>query len=638
MSAALLAAAVLGGTAATYFLDDEVSAPARLAMGAPLGIVALGHVGFMLGWAFGLGAATAALTGLVVFTVPVLLLLRRGGRRRVGEDIARARAAAIGALRPPTWTAAATAVFYVVMAVLVARLLDRALFEAPEGGGVFTGDDHNLGDLPFHLAIVTSFLYGHNFPPEHPELMGARLTYPFVVDLAAALLMAAGATARQALRLENLALGWALVGLLHRFALRLTRDRLAALLAPVLAMASGGLGFLLLSHDVDPSAGGLVALLRHPTRDYTIMPQGPLRWGNLAVTMLVPQRSFLLGLPLFLIVATLWWQAIGDDDRGRARRRLLAAGIVTGLMPLAHAHAFLTALGVGTALALLFPDARGWARSLLAALVLATPQVLLISSGTAMQAGTFIGLQFGWDRGDEGVLRFWWLNLGLFIPALLVALLWRWPRLVDGRTLRFYLPFTLCFLVPNLVRLSPWIWDNVKFMVWWHLVSAVLVALLLARLLRAGGGARAAAAVLFVLLTLSGALDLWRMASGSILLPVVTPEGTVFADEIRAATPPGAVILHAPTYNSEVYLAGRRSVIGYPGHIWSQGLAAGTREDDVKRLYAGTPYADALLARYGVGYVLVGPRERALEGFDEEALARLPVVVEHGRYALLRVP
>src|SRR5206468_3061255 len=80
----------------------------------------------------------------------------------------------------------------------------------------------------------------------------------------------------------------------------------------------------------------------------------------------------------------------------------------------------------------------------------------------------------------------------------------------------------------------------------------------------------------------------------------VPPEGTLFAEDIRVATPPGAVILHAPTYNSEVYLTGRRTVVGYLGHIWSQGLDSGTREEDVKRIYAGAPGSRELLARYGV--------------------------------------
>ncbi|HUG54789.1 MAG TPA: hypothetical protein VMR21_14365, partial [Vicinamibacteria bacterium] len=513
----------------------------------------------------------------------------------------------------------------------------RAIFEAPGGGGVFTGVDHNLGDLPFHLAIATSFAHGGNFPPEHPELAGTRLTYPFVVDLVAAMLMAAGASATRAFRLENLALGWALVGLLHRFALRLSGDRMAALIAPVLVIASGGLGFVLLANDVDPAGDGLLGRLRALTADYTIRPQGPLRWGNLGITMLVPQRSFLLGMPLFLVVATSWWQAVSDQDRTRARRRLLAAGVITGLAPLAHAHAFSVALAMAAALAVLFPDGRGWARSLGAALGLALPQLLLIVSGTSMQAGRFLEWQLGWDRGQVGLVPFWWANLGLFIPALVLALLWRGRRPVVERTLlRFYVPFALCFVVPNVLRLSPWIWDNIKFLVWWHLASALLVALLLSRLWRLGGLARGASTVLFVLLTLSGAIDLWRAASGSIVLPVITPEGTAFADDVRAITPPGAIILHAPTYDSEVYLTGRRSLVGYPGHIWSQGLDGGTREEDVKRFYAGHPAARDVPYRASVDFIMVGPRERSMEGFTEDSVRGLPLVAERGHYRLFR--
>ena len=43
------------------------------------------------------------------------------------------------------------------------------------------------------------FVRGQNFPPEHPELAGVRLTYPFGVDLAAAPAVAAGAIAARGL-------------------------------------------------------------------------------------------------------------------------------------------------------------------------------------------------------------------------------------------------------------------------------------------------------------------------------------------------------------------------------------------------------------------------------------------------------
>jgi hypothetical protein len=255
-----------------------------------------------------------------------------------------------------------------------------------------------------------------------------------------------------------------------------------------------------------------------------------------------------------------------------------------------------------------------------------------------MRSREFLAWQVGWDHGALSVGWFWWLNLGLFIPCLIAALVWDGAQpVVERRLRRFYIPFALCFVVPNLVRLSPWMWDNIKFMVWWHLASSVLIALLLARLWRMGRGARAAAAALFVLLTLSGALDLWRAASDKIVLQVIPPEGDAFGSDIRATTPPRAMILHAPAYNSEVYLTGRRTLFGYPGHIWSQGLDAGPREDDLKKMYAGHPEAPELLKRYGVDFVMAGPRERAMEGFDERALRGLALVAERGPYRLYRV-
>jgi hypothetical protein len=494
------------------------------------------------------------------------------------------------AIRNPGRGTVVTVLFYGFMLVLVTRVLDRAIFESPEGGGVFTGVAHNLGDLPFHLSIATSFLYGRNFPPEHPELAGARLTYPFVIDLVAAMLMAAGASARKAFQIENVVLGWALVGLLHRFALRLTRDRLAAVIAPCLVIASGGLGFLWLARDVDPAADGLMGLLRQPRHDYTILSAGPLRWGNLAITMLVPQRSFLLGLPLFLIVATLWWEAVTDEDRARARRRLWAAGAITGIMPLAHAHAFTVAMSVGVALALLFPDRRGWLRSIGLAAALALPPGPPPRHGQLDAVAAVPGRagRMGPRRARPG--------------ALLVAQ----PRLVHPRADRRSLlarsgagrrqpPVALLCAVRALLRraerAAPVPLDLGQHQV--HGLVArrllVLVALLLARLWRLGRGARAASAALFVLLVLSGSLDLWRVASDKIVLPIIPPEADAFALDIREKTPPRAMILHAPAYNSEVYLTGAGLSTAIPGTSGPRASTRGRARRTSRRCTRATP-------------------------------------------------
>ena len=54
------------------------------------------------------------------------------------------------------------------------------------------------------------------------------------------------------------------------------------------------------------------------------------------------------------------------------------------------------------------------------------------------------------------------------------------------------------------------------------------------------------------------------------------------------------MILHAPTYNDPVYLTGRRTFLGYPGHVWSHGIDYGPREAELKRIYMGAADAPAL--------------------------------------------
>jgi hypothetical protein len=193
------------------------------------------------------------------------------------------------------------------------------------------------------------------------------------------------------------------------------------------------------------------------------------------------------------------------------------------------------------------------------------------------------------------------------------------------------------FVVPNLLRLSPWIWDNVKFLFFWYLASVPLVAWLLARLGRASRAGLAASFVLTAALVFAGALDVFRVASRQVELRVFDAEGVAFAATALRQTPPRALVLHSPTYDSPVLLSGRRSLLGYPGHIWSQGLDAGARQADIERIYAGEPEVGTLLRDYGVDFILVGPQERRDLRVDDAFLERFPLVGRHGHYELRQV-
>ena len=629
MSLVLILAACVGGAAATYLFDDDAPLLARLAVGGPLGLAVFGLAGFVAASLLGLGPAAVAV-GLLAAMAPLLAFASPGRRRQLGAD---ARAV----FARPGRAGLATIFFYVCAAVLVWQVTERAVLF--EGGAIGTGVDHNLGDLPFHLGIISSFAYGENLPPEHPELAGVRLTYPFLVDFIAAMIVRAGGSLRSTLFLEGLVLGVCIVALLHRWALLLTHDRIAALVSPVLFLLNGGLGWTLLFGDVKPREGGLMALLSNLPHNYTILPTGELRWGNVVTTLLVPQRTLLLGLPLALAAATLWWQALepGPASGGaRARRRMAGAGVIAGLLPLVHGHSFAVVIAAGACLALLFPR-RTWAWFFAPAAALALPQVLWMAAGSALRARSFVGWHVGWDHGEQNVISFWLRNTGLLIPLLVAAFVWRRRgagTLVPGRLARFYVPFALCFVVPNLFQLSPWIWDNIKFLVYWLAASTPIVALLLAHWWRRGAW-RSAAPVALVLLTLAGGLDVCRVVSRAETHIIFDADAVSFAERLREATPPRALVLHVPTYRSPVFLAGRRSLLGYPGHIWSQGLDAGTREEDIARMYRGGPDAPELIRRYGVDYVMYGPEEAAVAG--EEGLTGLPLVLSSGRYRLYGV-
>ncbi|HEX5708792.1 MAG TPA: hypothetical protein VFX96_15950, partial [Pyrinomonadaceae bacterium] len=322
---------------------------------------------------------------------------------------------------------------------------------------------------------------------------------------------------------------------------------------------------------------------------------------------------------------------------------MLAAGVVAGLLPLVHAHSFVVLMSMGGLLALISvweasrADAIGesmaagesrpnvservservkaWAVFFASALALAVPQMLWATYKSNVEAGSFFGWHVGWEEGKQNPLAFWLKNTGLFIPLLVAALLWRAgrarERLVPRRLFLFYLPFTLCLVVPYLFKLSPWAWDNIKVMYYWWVAAAPLVALLVAHLWRRGAVGALASLALLVVLTLSGALDVYRVASGAMEQRVFERDGAAFAELIKEKTPPRSVILHAPTYNHPVLLTGRRGLVGYAGHLWSHGITTyAERERDASTIYRGGAEAEAAIARNRIEYVVVGPLER----------------------------
>jgi hypothetical protein len=661
-SLALSLLAIASGTLLTYEYDEGAPLASRLCSGACIGFAAFGLLGFIFALAFGLNGYSIGFTAAVLL-LPFLLLGSDKIRNQLNANIDQALKAISRASTQPDRWAFIYFLFYAGVMILMWLVFDRALLEKPEG--LYTGVLNNYGDLPFHLSVTTRFAFGQNYPPEDPTFAGARFTYPFLTDFISAIFLRLGASLRNSLFIENWIVGVALVGVLHRFGLQLVRNRTAAILTPVLVILNGGFGWWMLFSDVNKSDSGVFHVLSHIGHSYTILPdvtQG-WRWGNAVTSLLVPQRGFLLGIPLAVIVFTQWWQAMRDNksvppasaggpkkrlnppadaggtDTRLPMRRMLFAGFVAGLLPLVHAHSFIAAMGVGAVLALInIKRWRAWLGFFVVASLIAGPQLLWSTHGSAVSTRAFIGWEFGWGHGNDNVLVFWLKNTGVFIPVLVAALLWKTDSyLVPRKLLFFYLPFTLCFIVPNLIKFAPWIWDNIKILFYWWIASAPLVALLIAKLWEGPAFSRITGAALFVMLILAGGLDVYALASRQGDYQEFDRDGVTFAEAVRQQTPPRATILHAPIHNTPIFLTGRRSVMGYPGHIWTHGIDPGPRENEIRQIYGGAPDASALLAKYGVDYVVVDPQERSVMTVNDDFFRQYPEVLTVNEYHLFKV-
>lgn len=298
-----LVAAITGGTASTYFYDEDGDLFARLSAGVPLGVAGVGFIGAPLCSRFGLNLVGIAITGFLLFA-PALFLANSDRKRQVLADLAAARDTVVEAVRSPFVKKAGTGLLFLFFGIVlwlvftkVFWLRNSALFSTSE----------NFGDLPFHLSVICRFLYGHAIPPDDPTFAGARLTYPYFADFVIAMLVRAGASLQQALFFEGIVLSLSLFGLIWRFCLELTGSAVAARLGPLLFFLNGGLGWLLLFSDQQKSRTGILGLLLNLPHGYTDVQPGAFFFGNSISTLLTTERSILLGLPLALVILTQLW-------------------------------------------------------------------------------------------------------------------------------------------------------------------------------------------------------------------------------------------------------------------------------------------------------------------------------------------
>jgi hypothetical protein len=249
------------------------------------------------------------------------------------------------------------------------------------------------------------------------------------------------------------------------------------------------------------------------------------------------------------------------------------------------------------------------------ALIPATFFVWLITDH--FHAASMLKWQPGWVQ-NSGEFKmpfftFWWVNFGIWFPLVLVLFGWcgwrAWKnrdRFANGcpEDLAFFCPAIAIFVLGMLVKTAPWEWDNLKLMFWGYF----LVLPFLWKDLIALWPLPARAGVCVALFG-SGFVSLF----GGLASP-----GYGFAN--RAEVDGVAVGIRNlamdarfaayPTYNHPLLLQGRKVVLGYPGHLWTQGFDYHEEEAKLRRLMLGNPDWRQAARALNVRYIFWGREEK----------------------------
>jgi len=488
-----------------------------------------------------------------------------------------------------------------------------------DGNNLKIQSPNNLGDLALHITYIKYFANGVALWPDNPIHVFSSLRYPVGIDLFDSLLL-----------LQHIDLIRALVwtGMLGSLATFYGFYRWGG--------AFGMAGFLF--------NGGLAGFEFFRTHQFIDYQAEKIAWKSIPLTMFVTQRGLLYAIPVGLLLLLHWrrkyYPSAADEALG-ARRGLVPWWVEWSLyatMPLFHVHTFL-ALSIVLGFWLLIGTwtmRKQIALLLAAAFIPATWIIWMITDH--FQAKSILAWAPGWVQSDPGfsnsALSFWIVNFGLTLPAMIAlfgVVVWRtWRgssptptpapapdrdrdspitstimststsviRLTSSPAFAFVIPAAAIFLFALFVKTAPWGWDNTKLIIWAYFICLpFLWRELIARWpwpVRAG--------VCFVLFA-SGFVSLFGgLAVGTPGFDIADRTELEAVATVVRKVPIKERFAAFPTYNHPLLMNGRKVVLGYGGHLWTQGFDYAPIEQQLKALILGAPdwreRARALHARY----------------------------------------
>jgi len=478
-----------------------------------------------------------------------------------------------------------------------------------ESNGNLYGGQSTYGDLSMHMGMITSIARQGIFPPDYSILPGSRLSYPFLVNLQSASMYLFGTSLRWSIIFPSMFLSLSSFLGLYSLARDFTKKHSAATLAMYLFFITGGLGFIYYLNNDGMMKSLFTGFYMTPTNYPTLN----LRWVNVICDMMVPQRTFLIGLSTVLPIILLLKKSLDRKDK----LHILLAGIMASSLPMIHTHSFL-ALGILCA-GLLFGGsylynqpfkewAKNWIIFLVPVIIFAFPQLFF---WIFKQSEGYLRISLDWvNQGDsrDVWLWFWTKNIGLAFLLIFPALVY-----ADEKKRLWYLSATVIFIIAEVIAFQPNQYDNNKLMLIWYLFTTIIVAdylvMLYNRLANTTG--RVYLAILTgIVLFASGSLTIGREIYSNNQYMQYSSNQVECAQAVDESTSEDVLFVTGRQHLNEISaLAGRNIYAGSTLYVHFHGLDYASRYNQIKEIYEDSSKSKELLDEIGADYLYISSYE-----------------------------
>jgi hypothetical protein len=498
-------------------------------------------------------------------------------------------------------------------------------------GNLVAGHVNIWGDWAAHMTMGTAMGVRGPLLKTSPLIVNHSFAYPFVSNMISGLLLKTGLPTIISFVLPSFLFSVATVFSLFWLYKTLFRSRMVALLASLIFLLNGGVGFYYFAQDVATSPNPVQTLL-NPPHEYTRYDKKQLKWISVIDSMIIPQRAFALGFPLAIIALGLIYKASYSKKNEQRVAQTVTAGTLIGFLPIIHTHSFLALFIIlagwsgGDILAHLKKENLvtriiHWASLALITAIFALPLISMFLAGNVSQG--FMSWFPGWlaKEFDVNWFVFWFKNWTV-VPLLALVSWWLFHKKAAKNLPPSYLfaPFFCIFVIANLWLFQPFAWDNTKLFVWSSVGFSGLIAWLLSY-----GWKHAKKLVVvkkkvlkvlivatFILITASGAIDAYYIVRHDLHSHIMfSREEVLLAQWAKESTDPESIWLTGDQHNHWLFvLTGRQALMTYRGWMWTHGYEYRPIESAISKMFSQPDTYPQLFKEYDVDYVVIGPNEK----------------------------